>query len=463
MVQHNMYVLGCVGPLEHPPAGRRVLVVDENAVSCNVVITLLGEAGYETDTCSTEQQALEILARGQHRVVVADRHGGSLEDSALVRHIRELQAPVSVILLAGDRSLSSAVASLQAGVFDFMTKSFDLSTLAHHLLDAVRRAFDQGELAAPGSSVRRTQLARDPVGDVLIGDCPSIEQARREVRLAAAHERPVLILGESGTEKAALARLIHSASPRQHEAFEIVDGCALEASTEGLDAVHPWARRGTLFVPELGALTPATQLELIKLLSGLGAERDAPKPRIIAGMSQPPDDAAESNALVRLFERMNAVEVLLPPLRQRGSDVTVLAEHFAEQCRLARGDAALRISPAALEALRRYSWPGNVEELRLAIQHAVSLCADSVIRVVDLPPSVGLSLKGTGGGPGPRIEVQSLEDMEFAYILRVLEAVGGNKALAARLLGVDRTTLYRKLQRQEHELMPASEARRARR
>jgi DNA-binding NtrC family response regulator len=147
--------------------------------------------------------------------------------------------------------------------------------------------------------------------------------------------------------------------------------------------------------------------------------------------------------------------------------VVTLAEHFAEQGRLVRGDASLRITPTAVEALTRYVWPGNVEELRFAIQHAASLCVGSVIRVVDLPPGIGLSLKGSTDENGVRLEVQSLEDMELSYILRVLDAVGGNKASAARLLGVDRTTLYRKLQRQElndplptAEVMPA--ARRAR-
>ena len=170
---------------------------------------------------------------------------------------------------------------------------------------------------------------------------------------------------------------------------------------------------------------------------------------------------------MRLFQRLGGTEVLLPPLRERDHDIVTLAEHFAEQSRLSRGDASLRITPTALEALRRYKWPGNVDELRCAIQHAASLCVDSVIRVVDLPPSIGSSLKGATDESGTRLAVQSLEDMELSYILRVLEAVGGNKASAARLLGVDRTTLYRKLQRQEHAepapLADAAPARRARR
>jgi DNA-binding NtrC family response regulator len=228
-----------------------------------------------------------------------------------------------------------------------------------------------------------------------------------------------------------------------------------------LKAVRTWsdARRGTLFFPEVSSLNSVWQVELVKLLSGLGPNSDAPRPRIIAGLSQPPNETWEGSVLARLFERMGGSQVLLPPLRERGRDVVILAEHFAEQGRLARGDATLRITPTAVEALTRYAWPGNVEELRFAIQHAASLCVGSVIRVVDLPPGIGLSLKGSTDESGTRLEVQSLEDMELSYILRVLDAVGGNKASAARLLGVDRTTLYRKLQRQElNDPLAAAEA-----
>jgi DNA-binding NtrC family response regulator len=260
-----------------------------------------------------------------------------------------------------------------------------------------------------------------------------------------------LIIGEAGTEKAAVARFVHSAGQRQKEPFEVVNTTQVDASTDFLKAVRTWsdARRGTLFFPEVSSLNSVWQVELVKLLSGLGPNTDAPRPRIIAGLSQPPGETWEGSVLARLFQRMGGGQVFLPPLRERGRDVVILAEHFAEQGRLARGDASLRITPTAVEALRRYAWPGNVEELRFAIQHAASLCVGSVIRVVDLPPGIGLSLKGSTDEHGARLEVQSLEDMELSYILRVLDAVGGNKASAARLLGVDRTTLYRKLQRQE--------------
>jgi DNA-binding NtrC family response regulator len=457
-----MYVLAGISPDRAANAGKRALVLDDNAVSCNVVVTILGEAGIPTDTCATAEEALFALARGQHRAVVIDQHGSGVDSLDSARQLRAAYPALSVIVLAGEKALESAVGALQAGVFDFMTKSFDLSTLADHLLDAVRRTFEDRH----GSGVRQlTQPSppslRDPVRDVLVGECAAIERAREEVRAVARFDAPVLIVGENGTEKAAVARFIHNASQRQKEPFEVVNTSQIDASTDFLKAVRTWsdARRGTLLFPEVSSLNSVWQVELVKLLSGLGPNSDAPRPRIVAGLSQPPDETWEGSVLARLFQRMGGGQVLLPPLRERGRDVVTLAEHFAEQGRLARGDASLRITPTAVEALTRYVWPGNVEELRVAIQHAASLCVGSVIRVVDLPPGIGLSLKGSTDENGTRLEVQSLEDMELSYILRVLDAVGGNKASAARLLGVDRTTLYRKLQRQElSDSLAAAEA-----
>jgi DNA-binding NtrC family response regulator len=450
-----MYVLACIAPLRAKNTGRRVLVLDDNAVSCHVVLAILNDAGYQTETRATSEEAFQALETGQHHVLIADQHRGPIDGLAVARKVQELHPTVSVVLLSGDKSLPAAVEALQAGVFDFMTKSFDLSTLAGHLLDAVHRAFGCDEAA---SSRRLLGLAHDPIGEVLIGDSGVIERARQEVRAATSGDAPVLIAGEAGTEKVALARLLHSLSQRHKEPFEVVNTAQIDESTDYLKAVRTWsdARRGTLFFADISALNAIWQVELVKLLSGLGPHPDAPRPRIIAGLGHPSDDVWEGSVLARLFQRLGASQVSLPTLRERGRDVVVLAEHFAEQNRLARGDAALRITPTALEAITRYAWPGNVEELRVAIQHAASLCADSVIRVVDLPPSIGLSLKGASEESRTRLEVQSLEDMELSYILRVLDAVGGNKASAARLLGVDRTTLYRKLQRQEHAELAAT-------
>jgi DNA-binding NtrC family response regulator len=452
-----MYVLAGMAPLRAENTGNRVLVLDDNAVSCNVVLAILSDAGFATDTRATSEEAYAALATGQYRVIIADQHRGPIDGLAVARRVQQALPKVSCILLTSDKALASAVEALQAGVFDFMTKSFDLSTLAEHLLDAVHRAFGD-DRASPQSAQRALSSPRDPIQEVLVGESVAIERARLEARAATGSDAPLLIIGEAGTEKLAVARLVHLLSPRRKEPFEIVNTAPLDENIDFLKAVRTWsdARRGTLFFAEVSSLNPVWHVEIVKLLSGLGPNPDAPRPRIIAGLSHPPNEAWEGSVLARLFHRLGGSQLVLPALRERGRDIVALAEHFAEQNRLARGDASLRITATALEAITRHAWPGNVEELRVAIQHAASLCTDSLIRVVDLPPSIGLSLKGASDESGTRLEVQSLEDMELSYILRVLDAVGGNKASAARLLGVDRTTLYRKLQRQEHAELAAT-------
>jgi DNA-binding NtrC family response regulator len=240
---------------------------------------------------------------------------------------------------------------------------------------------------------------------------------------------------------------LHDASGRRGRAFIVANTAQSEpAMAPAGDEVPP----GTLFFADASSLDQSWQMQLVKRLSELGTNPASVSTRIVAGVNQPPANGWEGSVLLRLFHSVGAKHVALPPLRERGRDVVILAEHFAEQVRLARGDASLRITRTAIDALSRYGWPGNVDELRFAIQHAASLCQGSMIRVADLPPSIGLCLPSSSDESGTQLRVQSLEDMELSYILRVLEAVGGNKASAARLLGVDRTTLYRKLQRQEH-------------
>jgi DNA-binding NtrC family response regulator len=258
-----------------------------------------------------------------------------------------------------------------------------------------------------------------------------------------------LIHGEGGTEKLAIARFLHAHGTAHAAPFVVVNpgsGGGRDGAQECLPSTEG---PGTLFFPEVSSLDAAWQMGLVELLSECaGASADLGL-RIIAGLNQPPAPSWEGSVLCRRFVSLGSHAISLPPLRERGRDVVILAEHVAEHVRLERGDASLRISAKALEALIAYGWPGNIDELRLAIQHAASLCADSAIEVSDLPPCIAL---GAGGPPhesGNHLRVQSLQDMELSYISRVLDAVGGNKASAARLLGVDRTTLYRKLQRQE--------------
>ena len=446
----ELYVLAGLAPTGSAGARERLLV-DLDEPWGDVVLALLVAAGYDATPREPNDDVLERLSGGAYRVLVThpERLGQAVDG---VRQVHAACPTVSVILLGVDPTLEGVVTALESGSFDFVTRGFEPGVLAEHLLDAVRRALD-GERAA-GSMIapaRHQAPRRDAVREVLVGECGAIEQAREEARAALRSDAPVLIRGESGTEKLAVARLLHGASERRDEPFVVVNTAQGEPLEELAKAARSSndARCGSLFFADVSQLGPVWQMAVLELLSCLGNGADPTRPRIIAGLQHPPPATWEGGVLARLLDRVGYSRIHLPPLRERGRDVVILAEHYAEQARLARGDAALRITASAIEALTRHGWPNNVDELRFAIQHAASLCTDSMIRVSDLPPGIGLSLAGGNDEQGAPLHVHSLEEMELSYILRVLEAVGGNKASAARLLGVDRTTLYRKLQRQE--------------
>jgi two-component system, NtrC family, response regulator HydG len=449
-----MHILAGYAQRRGSATGQRVLVFGPDAASVAEVEAILGAAGYQTDCCHTVEAALDVLARGKHGALVTSGLEGPREAIAFARRVLSSLTELSVILVVSDLVPDVAIGALQTGVFDYVTKSFGAALLGEQLVDALRRSLSIDPITASSAPPSASRPLRDPVREVLVGQCSLIELAREAVRAALDDDAPVLIIGEAGTEKHPLARLLHDASGRRGRPFAVANTShgALEMGSAG-DEAPP----GTLFISDASSLDQKWQMQLVKRLSALGTSSDGAATRIVAGVNQPPANGWEGGVLLRLFHSVGAKHVTLPPLRQRGRDVVILAEHFAEQVRLARGDALLRITRTAIEALSGYAWPGNVDELRFAIQHAASLCQASMIRVADLPPSIGLCLNGTSGENGSRLQVQSLEDMELAYILRVLEAVGGNKASAARLLGVDRTTLYRKLQRQEQASSARSE------
>jgi DNA-binding NtrC family response regulator len=448
-----MYVLAGYAQHRNSCTSPKVLILDPDDASHDTVVRILSGAGYQTERCVTRQAAFDVLGQARHAVLVAPRQESLLEGLSLAGQVQKVHPGVSVILLTGDQTLDVAVAALQAGVFDFMTKSFEPALLPEHLLDALRRTIESERSTASSAPPSASTPLRDPVREVLVGRSPLIEQAREAVRAALNDSAPVLIHGETGTEKLSVARLLHDASGRRARPFVVVSsGPSDSAVRAAIDHVP-----GTLFFADVAALDAGWQADLAERLSAFGASQEEAPARIVAGLIQFPTSGWDGGLLSRLFDSVGTRHVVLPPLPERGRDVGILAEHFAERVRLARGDAFLRITHSAMEALIRYAWPGNVEELRFAIQHAASLCADSTIRVADLPPSIGFGLTGTSDGSGAPLQVQSLEDMELSYIQRVLDAVGGNKASAARLLGVDRTTLYRKLHRQEQGAAASSE------
>jgi two-component system, NtrC family, response regulator AtoC len=455
-----MYLLAAIATRRDMRPGERVLIFDEDALFDESVSRLFDTLGAGVDRCVAADAVRKSLSTGQYAVLLTHDGHGHTRGLELVCQMHEQYPAVGAILLNASDGPERATMALAKGIFDFMTRDFDAAGLVEHLGDAVQRALAAASAAsissAPSGYTRAgTVRPLDVVRDVLVGDSPALAQARAVLHVATSDAAPVLICGEPGTEKFAVARLLHDLSARRHEPFVVVEATAAitEGSSTALSTQLSAAGRGTFFIPEVSELGVIASVELALMLGRRQwSEATVPRlvPRLVLG-HLPGWNAAQGLAPHLSDNRVH--RLVLPPLRERGRDVLLLADHFAERTRSV-GSAPLGMTASASETLLAYDWPGNVDELRSAIQHAAAMCAESLIRVADLPPALVAKARPARDERNPELKVQSLEDVGLAYISSVLDAVGGNKASAARLLGVDRTTLYRKLQRQEQAAPP---------
>jgi DNA-binding NtrC family response regulator len=373
--------------------------------------------------------------------------------------------PVTVLTAFG--SLDTAVAAIRAGAYDFITKPPQLDVLVH----AVARAVQHRAL---GEEVKRLRSAAEEAwesGD-LLGQSPSMQRVIDVCQRVVDSDASVLIVGESGTGKELVARALHRRGRRHGGPFVAVNCAAvpealLESELFGhvrgaftdARAARPGlfvqASGGTLFLDEIGELPLALQPKLLRALQEravrpVGADLEVPfDARIIAATNRDLESAVEEGRFRQdLYFRIDVLRVDIPPLRERGNDVLLLAQHFIDRCARKVGKPVVGLSPAVAKRLLDYPWPGNVRELQNCIERAVTLARYERLAVDDLPEKVHRYRRWSvaAGGEG-RSELASLEEMERAHVLRVLERVGNNRKLAAQILGVDRKTLYRKLVR----------------
>jgi len=354
---------------------------------------------------------------------------------------------------------------MRSGAFDFLTKPFEIEALSL----AVRRALEHHELRAEVRRLRLAVGACAPTHD-LIGASPSMAEVRTLLSRVGASDATVLITGETGTGKELAARAIHECSKRASGPFVAVNCAAvpetlLESELCGhvrgafTDArvsrtgLLVSASGGTLFLDEIGDLPLGLQPKLLRIVEQrqvrpIGSNTEIPfDTRIIAATHRDLESAVEAGDFREdLYYRLNVLTVPMPPLRSRGADVLLLGQHFIRQFGRASGKDVRGISGPAAAALLAYPWPGNVRELRNAMERAVALTTYDSICLDDLPEKVsGYKSRHVIVAGDDLSELVPLEEVEKRYILRVLEAAGGNKSVAAHKLGVNRKTLYRKL------------------
>ena len=437
-----------------------VLVVDDERPTRLLMERELPQAGCSVTSVENGEGALEQLQVKDFDVVLLDLKMPGIGGMEALRRIRDSGASAEVVVLTGHPDVDSAIEAMKLGAYDYLTKPFKLAEVE----EVLRRAAERKRLQKENVALRRMVSQRAPA-PLLIGQSQALRAVLQVVEQVAPTDASVLIAGESGTGKGLVARAIHQGSPRGSAPFLVINCSAFQdqlleselfghekgaftgatAVKQGLIEV---ADRGTLFLDEVGEMTPAMQAKLLQVLdSGElrrvgGTRAHRVDVRIIAATNK--DLAHEVRAgrfREDLFHRLNVISVTLPPLRERKEDVPLLIEHFMRQFRLT-GRKPKTFSTEALQALCGYSWPGNVRELANTLERVMILTRGEIIGPEDLPPNVRSPVVAAEDPSGSLV---SLAEMERLHIARVLAQTGGRKMKAARLLGIDLKTLNHKI------------------
>jgi len=444
----------------------RVLIVDDDPGLCDLLHEGLGRRDFETAFVTSAEAALGALDEREFDSVLTDLNMGGMSGLELCRRIAGGHPGVPVVVITAFGSMESAVSAIRAGAYDFVIKPLDIDELGLTLDRAVQHRALREEVRR----LRQTLSDGDGLKE-LIGESEPMRKLRRLLLRIADSDTSVLISGETGTGKEIAAQALHQASHRSGGPFVALNCAALPESllaselfghvkgafTDAKTAhrgLFQQAEQGTLFLDEIGALPLELQPKLLRALQErrvrpVGGEGEiAVDVRIIAATNRDLESAVEEGRFREdLFFRVNVVHIEMPPLRSRGNDLLLLAQHFVREFAGRSGKRVIGLSSAAAQRLLDYSWPGNVRELKNCIERAVALTDYDHLSVDDLPervrdyrPSHVLVISETPS------ELASMDEVERRYILRVLQAVGGNRTQAAKILGIDRKTLYRKLE-----------------
>jgi DNA-binding NtrC family response regulator len=443
-----------------------VLVVDDDRDLCRLVEHGLARSGFTVTWRTSVPEALEVVQRELVDAVVTDLDFGPEPGGLdLCARILADRPELPIAVLTGVGSLDSAVAAIRAGAYDFLTKPLELDALVAAVTRAVRREAPHDTVAALGVPAA---FAEAPDG--LVGESAAIRRVRDLVARAAAADAPVLILGESGTGKEVVARALHRRSARrdaplvpvncaaipadllESELFGHVRG-AFSGAHVARSGLFAQADGGTLFLDEIDELPLALQPKLLRALQEhrvrpVGGDAEVPfDARLIVATRRDLHAAVAAGAFrADLAYRIDVLRIELPPLRERGDDVLVLARHFLARAARESGRRVEALSPAAARRLRAHSWPGNVRELENCIARAVALARWDRLTIDELPEP----LRAPAVAPARLVDeaaLEPLETVERRHILAVLARARNNRSLAAEILGVDRKTLYRKLRR----------------
>jgi DNA-binding NtrC family response regulator len=443
----------------------RVLIVDDDRAMCQLLLDLLRDEGYDAEVAHDGDSALDKYRATPFDLTITDLMMPKMRGIELVQRLREIDSGALVLLITAFGTIESAVEAMRAGAFHYVTKPFHND----EILIQVKRALEQKKLQQELQRLRTEVQARERFQNI-IGRSLAMQRVLETVAQVSDLPANILIEGESGTGKELIARAIHSSSSRANGPFIAVNCAAipetlLESELFGyVRGAFTDARRdrpglfreaagGMLFLDEISEMPLSLQSKLLRVLEDkevrpLGANQSEKiDARVLSASNRNLDELVRAGKFRQdLFYRLNVIRIELPALRQRSDDIPVLVKHFIDKFASGVGRAVQGIREDALAALKSYEWPGNIRELEHTIERAVLLGKESLIGVEDLPGHL------VARGESAVVLTQALDsrltlrDLEREYIGKVLANTNGNKTEAARVLGVDRTTLYRKLE-----------------
>ena len=448
-----------------------ILVVDDESAILDTVRILLKNEGFDVTVAQGGKAGLDALERSEPAIVLSDVRMPGVTGIDILKAARGRDPDVPVIMMTAQAELRTAIEALNQGAFHYIQKPF----ANDDLVAICRRAAEHRQLKAENKTLKQEIRRRDRSQSVRpLGASKPFQEVLRLAETVAPTDSTVLIQGESGTGKEVIARYIHELSSRADAPFQSINCGALPESlleselfghvkgsftgaVKDHQGLFASAEGGSFFLDEIGETTPPIQVKLLRVLQERevipvgGTEALPVDIRLIAATNRDLEDEMKSGRFRSdLYYRLNVIAIHLPPLRARMDDVPILAEAFLRRMADGRGGAPKRMADDTLAAVMAYEWPGNVRELENALERAATLTTGEVIQAASLPVRVterrAAPVVSERNHPNP-----TLETIERAYIMWVLQGEGGNKTRAAEVLGIDPSTLYRKLGRYEGE------------
>ncbi|WP_372921360.1 sigma-54-dependent transcriptional regulator [Roseovarius sp.] len=454
------------------PAQRPVvLITEDDPAMRELVANVLGDLDAELAVMESSQEALHYLESNEVAVVLTDLMMPKVDGMTVLQFARKHNPAAQVTLMTGYATVDSAVECLKCGAFDYLTKPFDNVQLRH----TIERAIEYWRL---NQENRRLKEKNDAMSEpnTMLGRSGGMEEVRRLVDAAAAYDCAVLITGESGCGKELVAREIHSRGPRSEQPFVALNCAAIpehiieselfgyqKGAFTGADRPKPGlfesADGGTIFLDEINNASLALQAKMLRVLQDstyyrLGdTEPREVNARVVAATNRDVPPLIEDGTFREdLYYRLRVIEVSLPRLSERRDDIPVLASYFVSKYARRFDKPVDGLTTDALAALVRYDWPGNVRELENVIQRAIILTPSSLIDVDSFPPEVMDSSAEGAGRALDYMQPQTLEEIEIYFIRKTLRQTGGDRSMCAQILGIDKSTLWRKIKRYDIEV-----------